>query len=219
MSELRFSVEGMQALQEAASPHVSIRLRAEQAASNPERIENVLLHAQVRIEPHLRAYRAEERKRLYDLFGDDHRWARTLRSLLWTHVHLTLPRFHRSTTFDLPVPCSQDFTVAAARYFDGLDDGEIPLTLLFSGTVFHADDDGRIRVSPIPWETEASTRLPLRTWKDALRLHYGDRVWLPIGRAAFERLREIKQKSGAPTWEATFDRLCSVPMADPGGRP
>lgn len=219
MSELLFTIEGMQPLQEAASPHVSIRLRVEQTEPHPERIENVLLHVQVRIEPHLRTYRADERKRLYDLFGEEHRWARTLRSLLWTQVQCTLPRFHRITTFDLPIPCSQDFTVAAVRYFDGLEDGEIPLTLLFSGTVFHADDNGRIRVSPIPWESEASSRLPLRIWKDALRIHYGDKVWLPVGRAAFERLRELKQKSGAPSLEAAFERLCTASAADPGVRP
>ena len=62
--------------------------------------------------------------------------AQTLRPFLWTHVAAMVPRLHRRAEFDLPVPCTYDFEVAAAKYLHALDDGEVPLVLLFSGTVF-----------------------------------------------------------------------------------
>ena len=47
-----------------------------------------------------------------------------------------VPRFTGSTEIDLPVPLSYDLEIGATRYFAGLDGGEVPLLLLFSGTVF-----------------------------------------------------------------------------------
>ena len=40
------------------------------------------------------------------------------------------------TLIDVPVPCTFDFNVAMTKYVYGLDDGELPTSLLFSGTVF-----------------------------------------------------------------------------------
>ena len=37
------------------------------------------------------------------------------------------------TEVDVPVSCSYDLEVASARYLQGLDDGTIPLLMLFSG--------------------------------------------------------------------------------------
>ena len=50
--------------------------------------------------------------------------------------------FDGSTEVDLPVTCTYDFEVAGTKYFHALDDGEIPLVLLFSGTTFVAGDAG-----------------------------------------------------------------------------
>ena len=70
------------------------------------------------------------------------RWGQTLRNLLWTHASVVVPPFTGVTTVDLQVPCTFDFNVAATKYFNGLADGEIPVCLMFSGTVFYADPDG-----------------------------------------------------------------------------
>ena len=51
-----------------------------------------------------------------------------------------------------------DFEVAAAKYFHALRDGEIPLLLLFSGTVFYRGDDGML-VDQIPWDREVSATM------------------------------------------------------------
>ncbi len=64
------------------------------------------------------------------------------------------------------MPCTYDLEVASARYLQGLDDGTIPLLLLFSGTVFIANGDA-FSVELIPWSCEASYRMPVRsgrTW-------------------------------------------------------
>ena len=62
--------------------------------------------------------------------------------MLWTHASAMVPAFAGTTEVDLPVPCTFDFNVAITKYFSGLTDGEIPLCLQFSGTVFYAQGDG-----------------------------------------------------------------------------
>ena len=68
-----------------------------------------------------------------------------------------VPGFTGSTELDLPVPFTYDLEIAATRYFASLDDGEVPLLLLFSGTVF-GSADGRLRVQQVPWSKEISCR-------------------------------------------------------------
>jgi hypothetical protein len=60
-------------------------------------------------------------------------------------------------------PCSHDFHLAATRCFDALTDGEIPLAVLFCGTIFQEPDEGRLQVARIPWQKEATFRLPAIT--------------------------------------------------------
>ena len=67
---------------------------------------------------------------------------RSLRPFLWTHVATTVTGFTARTEIDLPVTCTYDFEVAGTKYFHALDDGEIPLVLLFSGTTFSRGDAG-----------------------------------------------------------------------------
>src|SRR6201999_92493 len=99
------------------------------------------------------------------------RWGKTLASMLWAHATLVVPPFLGSTTVDLPVPCTYDFNIAAAKYFHGLEDGDVPLTFLFSGTIFYAGDDGALQISQISWEKEANYRLPIRVWKEMMELY------------------------------------------------
>jgi len=205
--ELGFRVDGAEPLRHASAPHLLFRLAVEQEGAPELQIETVLLHVQIRIEPHLRRYDEAARERLFELFGDAEQWSRTVHAMLWTHVDVVVPRFTGRRVVDLPVPCSYDFNIAATRYFDGVDDGEIPLNLLFSGTIFHADGQGALRVAPIPWEKEATFRLPVRVWKDMMELYYPRSAWLRVGKEAFDRLREFKRRSGAPTWETALDRL------------
>src|SRR5262249_46333042 len=108
---------------------------------------------------------------------------------------------------DLPVPCTFDFNVAATRYFHALADGEVPLVLLFSGTVFHEDEDGALRVAQIPWEKETTFRLPVHTWRAMMEHYYPNTAWLCLPRDLFDRLHYHKTKCGLPTWEQALEDL------------
>ena len=94
------------------------------------------LRCQIRIEPQRRRYSEREEEKLYELFGETPQWGNSLRPFLWTHVSTTIGGFDGAGEFDLPVDCTYDFEVAGAKYLHALGDGEIPLLLLFSGTVF-----------------------------------------------------------------------------------
>ena len=147
---------------------------------------------------------------MLDLFGEPDRWSQTLRSLLWTHANIVVPSFQGSTLADLPVPCTFDFNVAATKYFEGLTDGEIPLNLMFSGTVFYADSDDVLQVAPISWEKETKFKLPVNVWRDMMNSYYPNCVWLNLRRDLFERLYQYKTQRGIPTWEQALEEMLPV---------
>ena len=68
--------------------------------------------------------------------------------MLWTHASVVVPPFTGETTAEVPVSCTYDFNVAATKYFYALEDGEIPLDFLFSGSVFYQDAAGRAAGEP-----------------------------------------------------------------------
>ncbi|HKM57031.1 MAG TPA: DUF6084 family protein, partial [Isosphaeraceae bacterium] len=145
MPDLSFQVESVEAQQFAAAPLLIFKLRITNALPE-EPIHTAILRCQIRIEPAARSYPPESRERLLDLFGTPDRWSQTLRSMLWTHTTVTMRAFAGTVLVDLPVPCTYDFNVAATKYFHALDDGEVPLVLLFSGTVFYQAEEGALQV-------------------------------------------------------------------------
>jgi hypothetical protein len=209
--DLNFTVDRAEPLPYAASPHLVFTLKISEADADgePTSIPAIALRCQIRIEPTRRRYEPPEQERLLDLFGEPERWGQTLRSMLWTHTSLVVPQFAGSTVVDLPVPCTFDFNVAATKYFDALEDGEVPLCLLFSGTIFY-NDEGYLQVSPISWEKEANYRLPVRVWKAMMDLYYPNSAWLCLGRDAFDRLYQYKRDRGLPTWEQALETLLDV---------
>lgn len=210
MPELHLSVESAEAVKFAAAPLLTFKVRLSNTPAE-EVIHAVVLRAQIQLEVARRAYSAGEQARLRDLFGTPDRWGQTLRSLLWTHANLMVPRFVGGTIAELYVPCTFDFNVAATKYFHGLSSGDLPLCFQFSGTVFYEDKDGALQVSPISWDKEAKFRLPLKAWKDLMDEHYPNCAWLALRRDTFERLYEFKIREGIPTWEDAIERaLASV---------
>jgi hypothetical protein len=170
----------------------------------------VVLRCQVRIEPAKRAYTAEEKARLLDLFGTPDRWGQTLRPLLWTHASLALPAFTGRIDADLPVPCTADLLLAGSKYFDALGGGDVPLLFLFSGTVFHEDEEGILRAAPISWEKESGFRLPAATWRRLMDMYYPNGAWLILRRDVLDRLARYKSRQGLPTWEHAMERLLTA---------
>ncbi len=206
MPDLSFSVDGAEPALHSASPLLNLKVRIKNAeASTP--IHNVLLQCQIQIEPARREYLPSEQAKLRDLFGEPSRWGQTLRPLLWTNVGIVVPGFQGETVADVPVPCTFDFTVASTKYFYGLAGGEIPLTVFFSGTVFHSGDEGSLQISKILWDCEAKYRLPVHTWKELIEQHYGNSAWLCLRRDVFDRLYRYKVDCGIPTWDQTLETI------------
>ena len=81
----------------------------------------------MKIEPQRRHYGDAEVARLYELFGETPQWGDSLRPFLWTHVGAVVPGFDGATEVDLPIVCTYDFEVAAAKYLHALDDGVVPI--------------------------------------------------------------------------------------------
>jgi len=206
MPDLAIAVEKVEVVPFAASPTLAFKLRV--TNENPsEVIHTVVLRSQIQIEVTRRRYTPHEQERLRDLFGEPERWGQTLKKLLWTNTSTVAPQFTGATTVDLPVPCTFDFSVATTKYFDGLTDGDIPIFLMFSGTVFYADPDGGLRVAPISWDKETKFRMPLAIWKDMMDRYYPNSAWLCLRRDVFEQLQEYKIRQGIPTWEHALEKL------------
>lgn len=206
MPDLSFQVVGADVTPYAMVPLLTFRLHVTNASPD-EAIHNVVLRCQIQIETTRRKYQPEEERRLRDLFGEPERWGQTLRAMLWTHASVVVPPFTGSTFAEVPVSCSYDFNVAATKYFYGLEDGEIPLDFLFSGSVFYQDPHGALQVAPISWSQEARYRLPVATWRALMEAYYPNMAWVQLRRDVFDRLYQYKMDHGIPTWEQAIERI------------
>ncbi len=206
MPELSFGVESAEAVPFAAAPVIALKLRITNA-DPAETIHTVVLRAQIQLEVTRRRYSLSEQMQMLELFGDPDRWSRTLRSMLWTHASVVVPSFTGTTMVDLLIPCTFDFNVAATKYFHGLENGDIPLLMLFSGTVFYTDPEDALRVAPIAWDKETKFRLPLAVWKNMMDLYYPNSVLLSLSRDVFDRLHRYKMTHAAGTWERAFEMM------------
>ncbi|HVR07916.1 MAG TPA: DUF6084 family protein [Thermoanaerobaculia bacterium] len=202
--QLTFEVLGARAEPYAAVPTLTFALRL--AETSGQAIHTVALRCQIQIEPRRRPYSAAEEARLLELFGEPKRWGDTLKTLLWTQAPLMVPGFAGATEVNLPIACTYDFEVTAAKYFQALDDGEIPLLFLFSGTVFGKNGSG-ISVEPVPWEKEASFRLPVRVWREVMDLYFPGSAWVRLRRESFDALHRFKARRTLPTWDDAVEAL------------
>lgn len=203
LPRLGVTVERAEPVRFAAAPTLAFALRLQ--SNRPVRA--LALGVQLRIMPTQRGYEPSDEERLFELFGPAEQWGDSLRSFLWTTATLLVPPFEERTTIALPVACTYDLDVAAAKYFHALRDGDVPLELLFSGSVFYAGPDGRLLVSQVPWECEARFRLPVRTWREAVDAHFPDSAWLRVRQDVFDRLAAYRARHTLPTWEAALDEL------------
>jgi hypothetical protein len=204
-AELSFAVDGAAPVEYTAVPTLGIRVRLESAAAVP--IRSVLLDTQIQIAARLRSYDVAEQERLLDLFGTPERWRDTLRTLPWTRLTVAVPPFSGSTVVELPVVCTYDLEVAAAGYLGALDGGEVPLELLFSGTVFYAGADGRLQAERIAWTKEATYALPVGVWRETMDRHFPGSAWLRLSRDCYDRLRAYRARNAFATWDDAMAAL------------
>ena len=219
MADLTFDCIGAQAERYAVMPTISLTLRISETSG--QRIDTIALRCQIRIEPSRRRYAPDEEERLRDLFGETTRWADTLKPMQFTTVSTMVTSFTGSTEVQLPVNFSYDLEIGSGRYFASLESGEIPLLLLFSGTIFSVVD-GRMQVQQVPWSKEAAYRLPVSVWREAVDAHFPDRAWITMSRGTLSGLERFKTERALPTWDATVNALLSEAAdqaPDTAGRP
>jgi Family of unknown function (DUF6084) len=209
MPDLSFQLEGVEAVAHAATPLLTLKLRITNLP--PEQaIHSIHLRCQVQIEPGRRRYAATEQENLRDLFGAPELWGRTVRPLLWMNTSVLVPGFAASTLVDLELPCTFDFNIAATKYFHALESGEIPVEVLFSGTVFYSANDDRLQVAQIPWDREAHYRIPVSVWKQMMDMYHPNVAWVCLSRDVFESLNRYKVQHGIPTFEKALESLLPV---------
>jgi hypothetical protein len=202
---LSFGVTDAMAERYSAAPVVNFAMSIERSGGGP--VRSILLDTQIQIAARRRPYGEAEQASLLELFGTPERWGTTLRTLLWTRTTLVVPPFTDSAEVTLPVACSYDLEANAANYLSGLQDGEVPLEFLFSGSVFYAGPGGLLQTARISWEQEAEYRLPVSVWREAMDRHFPGAAWLRLGRPAFDRLRAYKAERGLRTLEDAVERL------------
>lgn len=203
MPELAIQIRGAEAVSAAAAPAIAIHLEL----SCDVEVQTVVLHSQIQIEAPRRRYCAAEQTRLRDLFGEPERWGQTLRALLWANLTTTVPGFADSVGVDLVVPCTFDLTVTATKYFHAIESGDVPITLLFSGTIFYRTAANQLQAAPIPWNTEARFSLPAAIWRQSIDMHHPNTAWMGLRRDVFERLCEFKVQHGLATFDEAIERM------------
>ena len=201
---MRFACMGARPEPFAAGPSLLFDLRV--ADDSGRRVHSIALRTQFRIEPRQRPYAPEEQARLVDLFGEPARWGETLNPLQLATVGSTLAGFTGETTAVITVPLTYDLDIAATKYCHGLAEGEIPLLLLFAGTVYYQGDTG-VQVGPVPWSEEAPFRLPVATWRAAMDDHYPDSTYICLSRTTADALSAYRSKHVITSWDETLERL------------
>jgi len=199
---LEFRVLDAQPERHAASPTLLFHLRIQA----PAPVHAILLHCQLQIEPRRRPHQPAEQERMADLFGEPSRWKDTLRPLVWVRTSVTVPAFAESVEVDVPVACTYDFEVGAAKYLQSLDGGEIPLRFLFSGTVFAKAENG-FRVEQVPWNKEAAYRLPVTAWRELMEAYFPGCAWIRIRRETLDALQRLRAQRGLTSWDETIEAL------------
>ena len=206
MTELVFDCVGARAERWAVAPTLTFLIKVAETAG--EAVHGISLRCQIRIEPLKRRYSEDEGELLVDLFGEPSRWGETMKPLQLAFAAQMVPGFSGSTEIELPVPFTYDFEVATSKYFHALKDGDIPLLLLFSGTVFVKTDEG-FRVEQVPWHKESAFRLPVETWREMMDSHFPGSAWVRIRRDTMDELLRFRTERVLPSWDDTFLTLLS----------
>jgi len=207
MPDLSFDCLEVRPLRFAAAPTLTFRLRVADASKTP--IHAIALRVQIRIEPQRRRYDERESELLSSLFGEPSRWGETLRPFQFATESVMVPGFTGSCEVELPVPCTYDLEVAAGKYFHALADGVVPLTLLFSGTVFAKGGQG-FWVEQVPWHAEAGYRMPVTVWRELMDRYFPSSAWIRLHRETVDALLRYKGRHAIPTWDAAMEKLLAA---------
>lgn len=195
MTALDFSVLSIGAEPYAVTPNLLARVRI---AETTEAVVHALaLRCQIRVAPRRRRYSDAEEAGLLDLFGPRERWGSTLATFPWLHATAMVPSFTGECVTELVMPCTYDFEVTASKYLHALGNGTVPLSFLFSGTVFTKGPNG-FGVEQVPWDREAQFAMPVEVWRDVVRQNFPSTGWLRLDHDIIAALMRFKAARGLP---------------------
>jgi hypothetical protein len=203
--EPEFAVIGVRSLRYAAAPTLILELQVTEPSGRE--VYMIGLTVQLMIEPARRAYDDATRERLAGLFGPPERWSVTTRSLVWTRLDVVVPAFTGSTTVAVPIACSYDLEVAAAKYLYSLPGGEVPLALHFNGTVYYPNDEGGLQMVLVPWSRSIGYQMPVEVWRETVEHYYPNTAWVALRSETLNALERERVRTGLPTYDACVQRL------------
>jgi len=212
VSDYTFSVLDIFAEPYAVAPQLTARLRIEEGTGQV--IHAIALRCQVRIEPQRRHYDTAEQEALRGLFGERERWVDTLKPFLWMQCNTTVQGFTGATEVDLVLPCTYDFDVIGSRYLHALDAGNMPVNLLFSGTVFTKGSNG-FGVQQVPWDCEARYELPVSVWRQMIESYFPGSGWIRLEQDVLDLMADYRARHGLMTWDETVQALLAAERALP----
>jgi hypothetical protein len=172
-----------------------------------ESIHSIMLQAQIQIQSAQPQHNTPGRKQPVERVGPPLQSRQTLRNALWAIASTNVGAFTGGTVIRLPVACTFDQNIAVTKYWYALENEDVPLLFLFSGTVFYAGPDGHLLVQPISLNKEATFRVPVESWRKLMDTQFPNSGWLYLNREAFERLYSYKCQHGLPNWEQVVERL------------
>lgn len=216
MSDLAFEVVGVSPERYAAVPTITFRVRITEQSG--ESIHAVALRTQIMIEPQRRRYVPEEEERLLAQFGERERWGQTLKPFMWTTVSTMVTAFTETTEVDVQVPCTYDFELGSTKFLHAVETGEVPLNLLFGGTIFSKGESG-FTVEPVPWNKEARFGMPAAIWRAVMDIYFPGTAWVLVRRETLDKLERFRTIRGLPSWERTFDTLVAEAQSPNGLEP
>lgn len=207
MTDITFAVVEIEPEPYSVTPVLNARLGVAAVGEDP--IHAIALRCQVRIEPMRRGYTDEEAAGLLDLFGPRERWSSTLHNFQWLQTNAMVQGFTGATQVTLPLECTYDFEVAAAKYLHALRDGYVPLQFLFSGTIFSRGQRG-FAVQQVPWDCEDRFEMPVSVWRDLIRQHYPNTGWLRLTHDTIDALVAYRSARGLLSFDDTVTSLLAA---------
>jgi hypothetical protein len=200
-----FAVIGARTVRYAATPMMTFDLQVSEPSGRS--VYMIALTIQVMIDPARRRYDDETREKLLELFGEPERWSVTTRSLVWCQLDVLVPAFTGSTVVTVPIACTYDLEIAAAKYLYSLPDGEAPLALHFNGTIYYPAEDGGLQMVLVPWTKSIDFRMPVSVWRETIEHYYPNTGWVALRSETLQALQRAKLDRGLATLDAAIDSL------------
>jgi hypothetical protein len=64
-----------------------------------------------------------------------------------------------------------------------------------------------LQIGQISWSKEATYRLPVTLWKEAIETNFPNSAWIRMNKDVFDQLYQYKIRQGLITWEDVLTRL------------